>query len=279
MDLSLEKKYLRTDKGDVCYFIAGPAHPAQTVMLLHGLSSNHTTWLALMKMLAESGIRTIAPDLRGHGFSDKTREKSHYALPVFAEDIRRIAQAERLQKFDMVGYSFGGYVALSYAAAYPASLRSLTLVSTNFMNPLHYRFFSPLAPALVAFAESLAWLSSPHGRENYHYFEHEKSTGYFDSTFKGFLTMPLSVNFWMLAETLRLDLSSSLPCITCPTLIIRSADDPYLTEREVRDLTHNIKRSIAVTFLGSSHFIASRNQDLLAEQLLPFLADPLKNIS
>ena len=44
--------------------------------------------------------------------------------------------------------------------------------------------------------------------------------------------MPLSVNFWMLAETLRLDLSSSLPCITCPTLIIRSAD--IRTSRNVR---------------------------------------------
>ena len=61
----------------------GPRQSARTVMLLHGLSSNHTTWLNFMETLAARGIRSIAPDLRGHGFSDKSKHKAWYALSVF----------------------------------------------------------------------------------------------------------------------------------------------------------------------------------------------------
>ncbi len=276
MNFSPEKKFIATDKGNLCYFTAGPAESAQTVMLLHGLSSNHTTWLAFMETLAAQGIRSVAPDLRGHGFSDQSKHKAWYLFPVFAEDIHRIALQERLQKFNMVGYSFGGYVALAYAAAHPESLRSLALISANFMNPLHYRFFSFAAPFLATFMNGLAWMLYPECRTHYHYFEHGKSTGYFNSTFKGFLTMPVSINLWMLARTLKLDLAAALPRITCPTLIIRSAKDPYLTAREVADMSRRIKNARAVRIASNSHFLASRNQDALAQTLMPFLQDPTK---
>jgi pimeloyl-ACP methyl ester carboxylesterase len=131
-----------------------------------------------------------------------------------------------------------------------------------------------MAPALAAFVDGLAWLCRPQGRARYHYFEHGKSTGYFNSTFKGFLTMPFSVNFWMLGEALRLDLSASLSRITCPTLIVRSASDPYLTERETTDMARSIKNARAITITGSGHFLASRDQRSLAMKLLPFLEDP-----
>ncbi len=273
MDFVPLKKFARTDKGDICYFVAGPASSDRTVVLLHGLSSNHTTWLPFMETLAAQGIQSIAPDLRGHGFSDKSKHKAWYALPVFVEDIRCIALTEQLQKMDIVGYSFGGYVALAYAATYPASLRTLTLVSANFMNPLHYKPFSFLAPALAAFLNCIAWISYPQGHEPYLYFEHGKSTGYLNSTIKGLLTMPFSVNFWMLAQALRLDLKASLPRVACPTLIVRSASDPYLTEREVHDMSRGIKDSRSVTITGNGHFLASRNQDALARELLPFLTN------
>jgi pimeloyl-ACP methyl ester carboxylesterase len=274
MDFKPEKKFVATDKGDICYFTAGPMANARTVILLHGLSSNHTTWVPFMETLAAQGVRSIAPDMRGHGFSDKSKRKAWYALPVFAEDIRRIALQERLQKFDMVGYSFGGYVALAYAAAHPESLRSLALVSTNFMNPLHYSRFFVLAPVLAAFFDGLAWLCYPQNREQYHYFEHGKSTGYLNSTFTGLFTMPLTVNFWLLAKTLRLDFSNDLSRITCPTLIVRSARDPYLTAREVADMSRKIKNARAVTLAGNSHYLASENQDALERELLPFLKNP-----
>jgi pimeloyl-ACP methyl ester carboxylesterase len=274
MDFHPEKKFVSTDKGTVCYFTAGPKKSTRTVMLLHGLSSNHTTWLNFMERLAKQGVRSIAPDLRGHGFSDKSKRKAWYGFPVLADDIHRIAEQERLQKFDMVGYSFGGYVSLAYAAAYPGSLRSLALVSANFMNPLFYRPLSFLAPVCAAFLDFLAALCYPQHRTQYNYFEYGKSAGYLNSTFKGLLTMPLSVNFWMFAQTMRLDLSSSLARITCPTLIIRSASDPYLTEREVMDMSRGIKSAHAVTMTGTGHFLASRNQEDLARELLPFLVKP-----
>jgi pimeloyl-ACP methyl ester carboxylesterase len=275
MDLTLEKKSVATDKGNISYFAAGPATSTQTVVLLHGLSSNHTTWLTLMEKLAAQGIRSIAPDLRGHGLSDMSKEKSWYTFPVFAQDIRRITEQERLRKFDMVGYSFGGYIAIAYAAAHPESLRSLALVSTNFMNPLRYGPFSAITRPGILFLDTMAWLAYPQHRTKYHYFEQGKSKGYLDSTFTGLFTMPLSVNFWMLAQTLRLDLSASLPRITCPALLIRSASDPYLTECEVTDMLRAMKNARAVTLAGNGHFLASRDQDELAQELLPFLTDPL----
>jgi pimeloyl-ACP methyl ester carboxylesterase len=278
MDFMPEKRFIKTDQGDIFYFTAGPATGERAVVLLHGLSSNHTTWLPLMETLAKQGVRSIAPDLRGHGFSDKSKHRTRYTLPIFVRDIRLIAEQEQLQKIDLVGYSFGGYVALAYAAAYPASLRTLALVSTNFMNPLHYGPFSRLAPALATLVDGAGWLSYPQSLAHYHYFEQGKSTGYFNSTFKGLFTMPLAVNFWMLAEALQLDLSSSLAHITCPTLIVRSASDPYLTEHEVRDMTRGIKNARAVTLMGSGHHLASLNQDLFAQELLPFLENPAENL-
>jgi pimeloyl-ACP methyl ester carboxylesterase len=227
-----------------------------------------------METLAAQGVRSIAPDLRGHGFSDKSKRKAWYTLPVFVEDVRRIAEQEQLQKMDMVGYSFGGYIALAYAAAYPASLRTLAIVSANFMNPLHYKPFSFLAPALAVLVNGAAWLSYPQSFSHYHYFEQGKSTGYFNSTFKGLFTMPLSVNFWMLAEALRLDLRATLPHIACPTLIVRSANDPYLTEQEVADMVRGIKNARAVTIMGGGHHLASRNREALAQELLPFMENP-----
>ena len=144
----------------------------------------------------------------------------------------------------------------------------------NFYESSTVRTVFPVHAGGIAFCETMAWFTRPQNRSHYYYFEHGKSMGYFNSTFKGLLTMPLSINFWMLAETLRLDLSAGLSRITCPTLLVRSTSDPYLTEQEVADMTHRMPHARAATIMGDSHFLASRNQDLLAQELLPFLETP-----
>ena len=176
------------------------------------------------------------------------------------DDVRRIAEQERLQKINMVGYSFGGYVALAYAAAYPASLRSLALVSTNFMNPLRYGPFSAFTSPALAFANTMAWLTYPQRRAHYYYYEHGKATSYFNSTFKGLLTMPLAINFWMLAQTLRLDLAAALPARHLPRPHLSEVRAiPILRNARSRTCSAQMKNARAVTLAGSSHFIASQN--------------------
>jgi len=278
MHFAPDKRFVATSKGDIYYFVAGPHDSTQTVMLLHGLSSNHTTWLTLMEKLSAQGIRSIAPDLRGHGFSDQSKDRDWYEFSTFANDIHCIATQEHLRKFDIVGYSFGGYVALAYAASNSKSLRSMTLVSAGFRNPGLFGLFRFLAPLAAALLEAAAWLCYPQHRRRYDYFEYGKNPGYFRSTFKGLFTMPLSVNFWMLARVHQLDLRSALPRITCPTLIVRSSTDPYLTRNEVVEMMHKLKHVCTVTITEGGHHLASRNQETLAHALLPFLKDPSRAI-
>jgi alpha-beta hydrolase superfamily lysophospholipase len=74
MDLS--QKQIETPQGRIAYFMTPPRAGAPVVLLLHGLSSNHTTWRPLMETLSARGFVCIAPDVRGHGHSDKTKRRS-----------------------------------------------------------------------------------------------------------------------------------------------------------------------------------------------------------
>ena len=59
----------------------GPA-----LLLLHGLACDHTTWLPVMHQLARK-YTVIAPDLLGHGESDRPRDMSRYSMTFFGEQL------------------------------------------------------------------------------------------------------------------------------------------------------------------------------------------------
>ena len=88
----LEQKWLETDIGKICYFSNIKFAEKPTVVFLHGLSSNHTTWSAPMQALEKLGLNALAPDLRGHGHSDKTKKRNLYKFSVFAHDLEAILQ-------------------------------------------------------------------------------------------------------------------------------------------------------------------------------------------
>ena len=60
-------------------------------MLLHGLMSDSSTWDPAIGPLAEHGLRVIAPDLLGHGRSDKPRAR--YGLDFFAASVSELLMA------------------------------------------------------------------------------------------------------------------------------------------------------------------------------------------
>ena len=91
--------------------------------------SDSTTWTRAAGLLAGNGYRVLAPDLLGHGESDKVADG--YQLPDFAASLVALLTELKVSQVSVVGHSFGGAVAMQLAYDHPELARRLVLVSSG----------------------------------------------------------------------------------------------------------------------------------------------------
>jgi pimeloyl-ACP methyl ester carboxylesterase len=105
------------------YQQAGPDRGPQLV-LVHGLFSNLAFWyLGAVPRLAQD-FRVTAYDLRGHGRSEMPRRG--YRTADLAADLTGLLDHLGSERAHVVGHSFGGAVALHFAALHPERVLSVT---------------------------------------------------------------------------------------------------------------------------------------------------------
>jgi pimeloyl-ACP methyl ester carboxylesterase len=101
-------------------------------VLIHGLVSDSSTWDPAITALADRGIRVIAPDLLGHGVSDKPPcMPATYSLDGFARSLRDLLVSLDVPRATLVGHSLGGAIAMHFAYHYPAHAERLVLVAAG----------------------------------------------------------------------------------------------------------------------------------------------------
>ena len=100
------------------------------LVLLHGVASTSRIWLLAGPLLAER-FRVFALDQRGHGESGKPDRGYDFATVV--GDLDAFIDALGLERPVVVGHSWGGNVALEYAAAHPERPAGLVLVDGGFL--------------------------------------------------------------------------------------------------------------------------------------------------
>jgi len=266
-----QKKYADTQNGKIFYWLDDSFSGQPFVILLHGLSSNHTTWLKTMGALRENRYNCLALDLRGHGYSDKTKNKNLYQLAVLSDDLRQIISDEQIKNFILVGYSFGGQIAIDYSAKYPDDPKGLILISVNHAPPLNYLRLNFLTPLLSGGLNLLAALLSWQERQEYHYYEHGKAVGYWDSVWDGLRTMPISVNFWLLAQVIKINLKNEIKQIKVPTVFVCGQNDAFITQKEISDMTQAIPGSKLIISKNPSHFVGTNSQDETTKIIIDFL--------
>lgn len=105
---------------------AGGTGPA--VVLLHALGLTWHMWEPVMRPLAR-GRRVLAYDLRGHGSAAGAPAPED--MTVLADDLRDVLDAEGLGAAHIVGLSYGGGIAQTFAARHPDAVLSLALVATT----------------------------------------------------------------------------------------------------------------------------------------------------
>ena len=101
----------------VRYYCNKNSPKKDTALCLHGLSSDSNGVLLIAEKLASVGIDVIAPDMRGHGYSDACPNKT-MKVPQFASDVACICQALKQESFFLVTLSFGGNIGLEILDSY-----------------------------------------------------------------------------------------------------------------------------------------------------------------
>ncbi len=98
------------------------------LLLIHGMAGSATTWKQVMPKLAKH-FTVVAPDLVGHGSSDKPA--GDYSLGAFASLLRDLLVALGHEHATVVGQSLGGGVAMQFAYQYPERCERLVLVGSG----------------------------------------------------------------------------------------------------------------------------------------------------
>jgi len=97
------------------------------ILFLHGLGSCGQDWLFQMPVFCPR-FHVIAPDLHGHGQTDKPRQL--VSIAQMTADVACLLDALGITRTHVVGLSMGGCVAQQLALDDPTRVRSLTLVNT-----------------------------------------------------------------------------------------------------------------------------------------------------
>ncbi|HTJ46594.1 MAG TPA: alpha/beta fold hydrolase [Kofleriaceae bacterium] len=101
------------------------------VVFLHGLVMDNLSsfYFTLANPIAAAGADAILYDLRGHGMSE--RPARGYRVADFVDDLAAILDALHVERATFVGNSFGGTLALAFAAAHPARAAGLALIDAH----------------------------------------------------------------------------------------------------------------------------------------------------
>lgn len=100
----------------------------EPLLLVHGLGSSIRDWEYQIPVLRQH-YRVIALDVRGHGQSDKPRQR--YRIATFAADVAALIEHLGLQQVHLVGISMGGMIGFQLGVDRPELLRSLTIVNSG----------------------------------------------------------------------------------------------------------------------------------------------------
>jgi pimeloyl-ACP methyl ester carboxylesterase len=123
--ISPETEHLTLHGNRIAYRTAG-AGPV--LLLVHGITSDSSVWERVIGGLAKS-CTVIAPDLAGHGESDKPR--GDYSLGAHASTLRDLLLTLGHQRATIVGHSLGGGIAMQFSYQFPEACERLVLVDSG----------------------------------------------------------------------------------------------------------------------------------------------------
>ncbi|MGH7289582.1 MAG: alpha/beta fold hydrolase [Myxococcota bacterium] len=201
-----------------------------TLILLHGGPGfDHSSYKPSFSPLAEIA-QLVYLDHRGQGRSDKSSPE-HWTLAQWADDVRGLCDALGIEKPIVFGQSFGGMVAMAYAARHPDHPAKLVFSSTAARHDLPSMVdrFSELGGADVGSAARKFW-EDPRGETLADYARlamplYGRASRDPDANARTRWALDVMFHF-VGGECRTMDLLPGLANVRCPTLVLGGEIDP-----------------------------------------------------
>ena len=263
--------YLQVNGSRFHYHLDDYTEPwlAKSVVLLHhAAAGNLHRWRAWVPTLARHH-RVLRFDVRGHAGTPPPPEGT-FSLPGLAVDIAAVMDSLDIEKVHLVGASAGGIISLRFAHDFPQRLHTLSLVaSTPKLAQMGAGIDAGVWRRTLEEQGTKAWLLSDAQKR----FGPEADPGlvewYAEEGGKTPADVVLALQQCLLAE----DLTSLLPGINVPTLILASSNDE-ITPLEIRHLmASRMPRASLRTFNGVGHNMKVEIPDILAGHVRRFIEE------
>ena len=266
-------KTAKISTGTLAYIDRGAGQP---VLLVHGFPLDYTMWDAQIESLSKHA-RVIAPDLRGFGQSPLGPVDPTLGITMerYADDLAEFLDKLNLgadQPIVFVGLSMGGYIAWQFVRKYAGRLRGLVLLDTRSLADTE-----EARGGRLKMAENVAEWGSGRVAEMLG----PKLVA--PSTFKTRpaivaavrrvvdSTLPAAIAAAQRGLAARPDMTSFLPKIKVPTLVIVGADDAISPPAEMRTIAAAIPNAEFVVIPNSGHMTTMENPEAVNAALVRFI--------
>ncbi len=253
----LEMNYLVDDYTD-------PWNKPETILLLHGNCESSAVWFGWVPHFARQ-FRVVRPDMRGFGASTPMPRDYPWSLDRIVDDFVALMDTLAIECFHLVGAKIGAHVARRFAARHTARVLTLTLVGAlpptypNAGVSERLEEYEKLGVESWARKTMTGRLGSRFPAEGVEWWIRLQGRTAI-STQIGFVsTIPGS------------DISSDLPRIACPTLVITTDGGAMSTVEETRAWQQRIPRSELLVLPGDSYHVAASDAGRCARETLDFI--------
>lgn len=247
---------------DVNYKIAGEG-PA--LFILPGWLSFSEKWKEIQEGLAQQGYSVVVPDLPG--FGESSAPQSVWGVEEYAEFLWEFANKLGIEKFFLAGHSFGGQVAIQFAALYPEKLHGLILLAAAGVR----RNLGPKERVLRFFAKPLNAALSLIPSEQ---LQDAIRGVLYRLVGKGDYAKTKGIMKKVMAKVIRQDLTMLFPRIIPRTLIIWGDQDKTTPLEDGLLMKEHIPDSSLKILPGIGHRIRHEAPEKLSETILTFLKTP-----
>jgi pimeloyl-ACP methyl ester carboxylesterase len=243
---------------------------------LHGAYQQAHCWDLVAPALVDR-FRFLAPDLRGHGESDRHPEGA-YGLDDFVADLRGLLDLLGLGKVTLLGSSMGARVAFTFAGTEPERVERLVVIGIGPERDTRgvERIRSNNVAEPDEFAdEATAWAyyERRYARNDPAYVRND-----FAHTFRrladGRLVRKFDPALRTFSSTYDPEASwATVRRITAPTLIVRGAESDVFSHEVAVRMRDAIAGSRLVELPDVGHLALGERPELLNRELRAFLAD------